>query len=73
MTNASQKKSVLNIEPAYEDADSFYAALVESVDAIGDELAPQFLARLALILSNQVGSQDILLEAIEAARADLRS
>ncbi|WP_411818636.1 DUF2783 domain-containing protein [Hyphococcus sp. DH-69] len=66
-----QTSGVVKFEPAYENADAFYAALVEAVDAVGDEAAPQFLARLALILSNQIGAEDVLHEAIRTAKEEL--
>ena len=59
----------LNFEPAYENGDAFYAALVEAIEAVGDDRAPEFLARLTLILSNQIGREDVLREAIELAKA----
>ncbi len=73
MSRRVQKTDILNIEPAYDNGDAFYAALIEAVDAVGDDAAPAFLARLTLILSNQIGRVEVLKEAIAAARADIRS
>lgn len=71
MTSPTKRASTLNFDPAYDDGDAFYAALVEAVDAVGDDAAPQFLARLALILSNQIGREDVLAAAIAAAKEDI--
>ncbi|MEZ5894045.1 MAG: DUF2783 domain-containing protein [Parvularculaceae bacterium] len=65
--------ALLNFASAYEDGDAFYAALVDAIDSVGDEAAPQFLARLTLILSNQIGRKDVLLAAIAAAKVDSSS
>ena len=71
MTPAALESGVLNLDPVYDDADAFYAALVEAADDVGDDAALEFLARLALILSNQIGREDVLKEAIAAAKADV--
>lgn len=55
----------LECKPNIEDADAFYAALVEKLDASQEPAA--LLARLVLILANQVGDQSVLNEAIELA------
>jgi|GEM_PF-4070253 len=60
-------RKALNFGSAFEDGDAFYAALVDAIDAAGDDRAPQFLARLVLILANQIGHEDLLEAAIEAA------
>lgn len=73
MSFSPRDPALLNFVSAYEDGDAFYAALVDAIDSVGDEAAPQFLARLTLILSNQIGRKDVLLAAIAAAKADSSS
>jgi hypothetical protein len=51
-----------------EDGDRYYAALVEALEAAGPDGAVALLGRLVLILSNQVGEQDVLMAALEAAK-----
>ncbi|NOX93643.1 MAG: DUF2783 domain-containing protein [Alphaproteobacteria bacterium] len=62
----------LRFDPAFEDGDAFYAALVDAIDAAGDECAPQFLSRLVLVLANQIGREDVLAEAIKMALEDVQ-
>ncbi|HKZ74438.1 MAG TPA: DUF2783 domain-containing protein [Steroidobacteraceae bacterium] len=58
----------LHAENRLRDPDACYAALAGTIDALGDERATAFLAALVLILANEVGNQEVVLEAIEAAR-----
>lgn len=51
----------------FNDADAFYALLIKTVDGLDDQAAVTFLARLSLMLANEVGDQERLEEAIEAA------
>ncbi len=71
MNGPSRNTATINFEPAYENGDAFYAALVEAIDVVGDDRALEFLARLTLILSNQIGREDVLREAIELSKADI--
>lgn len=62
------RDSLLHEASRFEDADAFYAALAEALDAAGDEeRAMKFLSRLVLLLANEIGRQDVLREAIERA------
>jgi Protein of unknown function (DUF2783) len=61
----------LQFDPAFEDGDAFYAALVDAIDEAGDEAAPQFLSRLVLVLANQIGREDVLAAAIKMALGDI--
>ena len=55
-------------DPAFEDADAFYAALVRAVDrAPSDGAAVRFLTRLTLVLANQIGSARLLGECLTVA------
>jgi len=65
--------SALQFDSTFEDGDAFYAALVDAIDSVGDERAPQFLSRLVLVLANQIGSEDVLAAAIKMALEDARS
>jgi hypothetical protein len=72
MTDHQRRSTAaLNFDAGFDNGDAFYAALVDAVDSVGDEAAPQLLARLVLILANQIGRADILAAAIETAKADL--
>jgi hypothetical protein len=60
--------STLRLDPTFDDADGFYAALVAAIDRAPSEgEALRFLARLSLILANQVGSGEVLASAIAMA------
>ena len=61
----------LKLTPGFEDGDGFYAALVEAIEEVGDEQAPQFLTRLVLLLANQVGQDQILRAAVDVAKEGL--
>lgn len=63
------REAVLHETSRFEDADAFYAALAEALDAAdGEEEATKLLSRLVLLLANEVGRQEVLLAAIERAR-----
>jgi hypothetical protein len=59
--------SDLDLSNRLEDADAFYAALVEALDAAGSDAGPQLLCRLVLILANEVGDQKRLMAALSLA------
>lgn len=61
------REPLLHETSRFEDADAFYAALAEALDAAGEEEALKFLSRLVLLLANEIGRQDVLLAAIERA------
>jgi hypothetical protein len=50
------------------DADGFYEALIAANDGLTDAESDAFFMRLALLLANQIGDQQVLREAIGAAR-----
>jgi hypothetical protein len=60
----------LNREPNIPDADGFYEELIESQRDLSDEQADLLLAKLVLILANQVGERELLREALALARAN---
>lgn len=56
--------------PNIIDADGFYEALIQAQRDLSDEQADMLLAKLVLILANQVGERSVLSEALELARAN---
>jgi hypothetical protein len=48
--------------------DDVYAALIEAHRGLSDEASQRLNARLVLLLANQVGDADVVLEAIRRAR-----
>lgn len=62
--------SILCLDPTFDDADGFYAALVAAIDrAASEEEALRFLARFSLILANQIGAGEVLRSAIALAES----
>jgi hypothetical protein len=57
----------VDLKPGFADGDAFYAALVDAVEAAGPEGGMRLLARLCLILANQVGDAERLREALALA------
>ena len=54
--------------PNIADPDAFYEELVAAQQDLDDAAAGRFIAKLALILANQVGDAALLSEAIGLAR-----
>jgi Protein of unknown function (DUF2783) len=50
------------------DADAFYEAIVAANEGLTEAQSAAFLMRFALLLANQIGDQQVLLEAIDKAR-----
>ena len=57
-------KTALN----FQDADSFYEALLDAHLGLSKEESDLLNARLILLLANQVGDARVLKECVEAAR-----
>lgn len=55
-------------EPNLEAADSFYEALIDTHRDLDDAQSQALNARLVLLLANHIGRQDVLLQALKAAR-----
>ena len=51
------------------DPDGLYAALVAAHEGLTDAESAALNARLLLLLANQVGDQQVLLDCVAAARA----
>ena len=62
--DAKMQMEFTNLEGVYE-------LLAESIDKAGEEKAPLFLAKLALLLAREVADPAKAREAIEAALIDL--
>jgi hypothetical protein len=58
----------LNTEPHLEAPDSFYEALINAHQDLAPEQSHALNARLVLLLANHIGSQAVLLQALQAAR-----
>ncbi len=54
--------------PNIADPDGFYAALLQAHQGLSLEQSSALNSRLILLLANQVGSNDVLLSCIQAAR-----
>lgn len=55
-------------EPNLEAPDPFYEALIDTHRDLSDTQSQALNARLVLLLANHIGRQDVLLEALKAAR-----
>jgi hypothetical protein len=58
----------LHLDAHFEDADAFYAALIEAHRGLTDEESQIMNARLVLFLANQIGARAVLEEALRRAR-----
>ncbi len=54
--------------PNLEAPDPFYEALIETHRDLDDAQSQALNARLVLLLANHIGRQDVLLQALKAAR-----
>ena len=64
---ASSNNSV-NFEPNFDDADAFYAALIDAHRGLSDVQSTALNARLILLLANHIGAAPVLRDALEKAR-----
>lgn len=58
----------MRTDPNIPDADGFYEALIIANEGLSDAESEAFLLRFALLLANEIGDQQVLLEAIRTAR-----
>ena len=63
----------MKIEPNIPDPDGFYEALVNAHEGLSDKDSSALNARLVLLLANQIGNQETLLECLDAAGTLIRS
>jgi len=54
--------------PHFEAADDFYEALIDAHRDLAPEQSHALNARLVLLLANHIGSQEVLKQALAAAR-----
>jgi hypothetical protein len=59
----------MNTEPGIPDPDGLYAALVAAHEGLTDAESAALNARLVLLLANQIGDHQVLLDCVAAARA----
>ena len=55
-------------EAHLEAPDAFYEALIDTHRDLSEEQSHALNARLVLLLANHIGQQEILLQALQAAR-----
>ena len=63
---------MLDSEANIEQPDDFYQALIDAHSGLSDEQSAALNARLVLLLANQIGDLDTLLQAIAAARTSIK-
>ena len=61
----------MRTDPNIPDPDGFYAALVAAHEGLSEADSAELNAKLVLLLANQVGDQQTLIECITAARETL--
>jgi hypothetical protein len=66
-------KPALIIEPNIDRPDEFYQALIDAHRALSEADSLRLNSRIILILANQVGDVDTLIEAIALARQTLQA
>ena len=59
----------MNTAPNITDPDAFYAAWIAAHEGLDESESADLDARLVLLLANQVGELQVLLDCIAAARA----
>lgn len=61
----------LNVEANFDDADGFYAALIDAHRGLSEARSGALNARLILLLANHIGAVSILRDALHKARASI--
>ena len=59
----------MNSQPNIADPDGFYEAWIAAHEGLSDAESAELDARLVLLLANQIGDQQALLDCIAAARS----
>lgn len=62
--------SQLYTAPRLADADGVYAEIMEAVRGLDAEASLRYCAKLALLLANHIGDEQVVREAARLARAD---
>ena len=63
---------MLITQPNLQACDDFYEALIAAHQGLSTPESHAMNARLVLLLANHIGRQDVLLEALQAARDSAR-
>ena len=58
----------LDLSLQLSSPDEIYRALIDLIDQVGDDSGPGAMAALSLTLANQIGNDEIVLEAIDFVR-----
>ena len=60
----------LDLKPRIARPDDFYEALIAAHEGLDDAASMKFNARLVMVLANQVGDMDLLMQAVELAKGN---
>jgi hypothetical protein len=63
--------NALNVEANFDDADGFYASLIDAHRGLSDTQSGALNARLILLLANHIGATSVLADALYKARASI--
>ena len=63
--------NTLNVDANLDDADGFYAALIDAHRGLSDAQSGALNARLILLLANHIGTMSVLCDALDTARASI--
>jgi len=63
--------STFDTAPHLESPDDFYEALIDAHRELSLEQSHELNAKLVLLLANQIGTQNVLKEALQTARASM--
>ncbi len=58
-------------EPDIETLEALFRLLGDGIEAVGDEQASLYLAKLSLLLAGHIGDPELVAEAIALAKSDL--
>ncbi len=61
----------LNTSPNLDDCDKVYEALINAHNDLSDDESSKLNARLILLLINHIGDEDVIMEAITAAKSNM--
>ena len=63
--------NTLNVDANLDDADGFYAALIDAHRGLSEAQSGALNARLILLLANHIGAMSVLCDALDKARASI--
>ena len=63
--------NTLNVDANLDDADGFYAALIDAHRGLSEAQSGALNARLILLLANHIGTMSVLCDALDKARASI--